>query len=296
MLGSDPSTIQAHSKQIGCLADIGRFAGRVRMSLHMKSRITQPPVTETPVYCWRKDIALEHLRLERAAAEDRRTETVARLAIDLARAKCGRPRKDGANIVPDVEEAVRLLAESEAARRTPRSVKQSEDLLAPHVESLSPTLRWHIAKRGEEPGSGGVVCPRVLCDESCPPDFKIHVGVFHGANWQEVAKWEVLRNEGVFRKFIEAALTSLLAKSKPSQAERSPWGDLVPLKKKPAPREKTPTASVKDIEDVLQMGELNVEFFKELVKARKSLGKTIRKGSADGEARPPRGKRKPSSA
>jgi len=263
------------------------------MSLHMKSRITQPPVTETPVYDWRKDIALEHLRLERAAAEDRRTETVARLAIELARAKCGRPRKDGANIVPDVEEAVRLLAESEAARRTPRSVKQCEDLLAPHVESLSPTLRWHIAKRGEEPGSGGVVCPRVLCDESCPPDFKIHVGVFHGANWQEVAKWEVLRNEGVFRKFIEAAL---LAKSKPAQAERSPWGDLVPLKKKPAPREKTPTASVKDIEDVLQMGELNVEFFKELVKARKSLGKTIRKGSADGEARPPRGKRKPSSA
>ena len=266
------------------------------MSLHMKSRITQPPVTETPVDDWRKDIALECLRLERAAAEDRQTETVARLAIELAKARAGRAQKNGRHIVPDVEEAVRLLAESEAARRTPRSVKQGEDLLPPHLESLSPTLRWHIAKRGEEPGSGGVVCPRVLCVKKSPPDTMLHIGFFRASKWHEVGKWEVLRNEGVFRKFIEDALASLPAKSQPAQAERSPWGDLVPLKKKPAPREKTPTVTAKDVDAVLQMGELDVEFFKELVKARESLGKTIRKGSADGEARPPRGKRKPSSA
>lgn len=262
----------------------------------MKNRITQPPLTETPLDDWRRDIALERLRLERAAAEDRRTETVARLAIELARAKGGRPRKDGANIVPDVAGAVRLLGESEAARRTPARKEPAEDLLAPHLENLLPTLRWHIAKRGEEPGSGGVVSAGILCDEGRPPDFRIHVGFTKDSRWHEISKWEVLRNEGVFRKFIEDALTSLLAKSQPAQAERSPWGDLVPLKKKPAPREKTPTVTAKDVDAVLQMGELNAEFFKELVKARENLGKTIRKGSADGEARPPRGKRKPSSA
>ena len=243
------------------------------MSLHMKSRITQPPVTETPVDDWRKDIALEHLRLERAAAEDRRTETVARLAIELVRAKGGRTK-----IVPDVAGAVRLLAESEAARRTPVRKEPAEDLLAPHLENSSPTLRWHIAKRGEEPGSGGVVSARILCDKGRPLDFKIHVGFTKDSRWHEIGKWEVLRNEGIFRQFIEAALTSLLAKTKVAQ------------------REKTPTVTAKDVDVVLQMGELNEEFFKELVKARESLGKTIRKGSADGEARPPRGKRKPSSA
>jgi hypothetical protein len=244
----------------------------------MKSRIAPPPITETPAYDWRKDIALERLRLERAAAEDRRTETVARLAIELARAKGGKPRKAGASIVPDIAGAVRLLAESEAARRTPVRKEPAEDLLAPHLENLSPTLRWHIARRGEEPGSGGVVSARILCDEGQPPDFKIHVGFTKDSRWHEIAKWEVLRNEGIFRQFIKAALTSLLAKSKPAQ------------------REKTPTVSAKDIEDVLQLPELNTEFFKELVEARKSFGKASRKGSADGEARPPRGKRKGSPA
>ena len=278
MLGNAPSTIQAHSKQIGCFADIGRFAGRVRISPHMKSRITEPPLTETPIDDWRRDIALERLRLERAAAEDRRTETVARLAIQLAMAKGGKPRKAGASIVPDVAGAVRLLAESEAARRTTVRKEPAEDLLAPHLENLSPTLRWHIARRGENPGSGGVVSAKILCKKGQPADFKIHVGFTKDSRWHEVGKWEVLRNEGIFRQFIEAALTSLLAKTTPAQ------------------RKKTPTVTAKDVDAVLQMGELNAEFFKELVKARENLGKTIRKGSADGEARPPRGKRKPSSA
>jgi hypothetical protein len=180
--------------------------------------------------------------------------------------------------VPDVAGAVRLLGESEAARRTPARKEPAEDLLAPHLENLLPTLRWHIAKRGEEPGSGGVVSAGILCDEGRPPDFRIHVGFTKDLRWHEVSKWEVLRNEGIFRQFIEAALSSLLAKTTPAQ------------------RKKTPIVTAKDVDAVLQMGELNAEFFKELVKARENLGKTIRKGSADGEARPPRGKRKPSSA
>ena len=242
----------------------------------MKSRTAQTPINETPADNWRKDIEIERLRLERRAAEDRRTETVARLAIELARARAGRPGKNGGHIVPDVEGAVRLLAESESARLNPRSNNQGEDLLTPLLEDLSPSLRWHKAKRGEEPGSGGIVSASVLCDESQPPDFKIHVGFNQGSRWHEIGVWEVLRNERVFRQIIESALASLRAKKK------TPKG------------KKLPAVTSGDIEEVLRTEEIGAEFFKELVETRKSLGKAIPKGSASGEARPPRGKRKAS--
>jgi len=242
----------------------------------MKSRTAQKPIHETPADDWRKDIELERLRLERAAAEDRRTETVARLAIELARAKAGRPSKNGGHIVPDVEGAIRLLAESASVRLNPPIKKHEDGLLTPLLEDIAPSLRWHKAKRGEEPGSGGIVSASVLCDESQPSDFKIHVGFNQGSRWHEIGVWKVLRNERVFRQIIESALTSLRA------IKKTPKG------------EKLPAVASGDIEEVLRTEEIGAEFFKELAEARKSLGKAIPKGSASGEARPPRGKRKAS--
>ena len=96
---------------------------------------------------WMRIIARDRLNLERQAAEDRRNETVARLAIELGRAKIGRPKKGaGAEIVPDVDAAARLLTDAAAARLRERERPQKElderqaSFWAKHEERWNPPL------------------------------------------------------------------------------------------------------------------------------------------------------------
>jgi hypothetical protein len=195
----------------------------------MKKAAPQNHPQETPAADWRREIELERLRLERAAAEDRKTELVARLAIELGRARPGRPAKEGTRIVPDVDGALRLLAEAREARlreRTGEGKSNIEDLERTLEEfgerdgSGTASLFWHDAKRHAVPGSGGKVSAAILCDVSKPSDFFIHAGFFNGETWSGIAKWEVLRDEEKFRNIIAAAL-GILAKNHKAKTGRT---------------------------------------------------------------------------
>jgi len=268
-----PSTIQAHSSKMLAALRVGdsdsdgrEFAGRVKVSGMKK---TAPP----PADDWQRNLELERFRLERSLAEDRRTEIVARLAIDLARARGGRPRKGGGSIIPDIEGAVRLLEEARTARQIEKT-KPPQEVFESGASSFldGESLRWHIAKRGAAPGSGGVVSAMVLCDKSRPPDFKIHVGFYRRGEWVAVHRWEVLRNTDLFRRIAEAAYIDCLSKT--------------PRR----PKEKTPSVTASHIDEVLNLPELNLDFFKALVAARKELEKQRKSASAGGEPKVPRGK------
>ena len=165
------------------------------------------------------------------------------------------------------------MEEARAARQI-QKIKSPQEGWESAVSSFldEESLRWHIAKRGTVPGSGGVVSAKVLCDESRPPDFKIHVGFYRRGEWVVVHKWEVLRNTDLFRRITEAACIDCLSKT-----PRRPKGE-------------TPSVTTSDIEEVLNLPELNLDFFKALVDARKRLESQRKSASAGDEPKVPRGK------
>ena len=239
---------------------------------------------------WMRIIARDRLNLERQAAEDRRTETVARLAIELGRAKIGRPKKGcGAEIVPDVDAAARLLTDAAAARfrELERPKKELEEwqafFWAKQEERWNPPLLWHEAKLGALPGSGGVLNCSVLCDATSGADRHLHVGRLHveelpgigeRSKWVRLGKWEVMRDAKRFRGIVLDALNIIWSK-----------------KSRMNPKEKMPIVTDTDISNVLKNERLSEMFFNALLQARKESSRLIDKGSAGDVAKPPRGKR-----
>lgn len=238
---------------------------------------------------WQRDIERERLSIERTAAEDRRNEIVARLAIELGRPKAGRPKAGRVTVVPDVGAAVRLLSDAAAARvaeasRAARELKtEADSILSEIIEGLNPSLRWQKAGRGVAVGSGGLLSCSVLCDESAGPDTFIYVSRLFvnfptdATRWERLEKlgrWEVMRDASRFCELVRAALDSMRGE----EMRSNPKGNL-------------PSVTDADVSKVLKMGEISDRFFRALVLARKAPEKRIDKGLAGGEAKPPRGKR-----
>jgi hypothetical protein len=228
---------------------------------------------------WRRAIEYERLRIERDAAEFRMNEAVARLAIDLGK---NGPGRGGKRFTPDVHAAARLLTDAALARdwergRTDREVQdQLTDWFNERELEENPPVLWHHARRGVVSGSGGVVSCAVLCCPGADADTRIHVGRLFRDRWERLGTWEVMRDEGKFRKIVLVALEKLMASKQ----------------KGSGPRENPKKISEDDISKVVQMGGILPEFFGALVSARRELGSGMNKGSAGGEVKPPRGKRK----
>ena len=239
---------------------------------------------------WMRIIARDRLNLERQAAEDRRNESVARLAIELGRAKVGRPKKGcGVEIVPDVDAAARLLTDAAAARARERERPERErdeyvSSLWQKVENrLSPPLRWHEAKYGTGKGSGGVLSCSALCDAPGSARRDICVGRFvveefsdgsERSKWEQIGKWEVVRDENRFRGLVKGALNVISS----DETRRDS-------------RAKMRIVTDADVSKIVEMGEMSEVFFCALVQTRREAAKPISKGAAGGEAKPPRGKK-----
>ncbi|MCX6971192.1 MAG: hypothetical protein NTV93_13715 [Verrucomicrobia bacterium] len=239
---------------------------------------------------WMRIIARDRLNLERQAAEDRRNETVARLAIELGRAKIGRPKKGcAAEIVPDVNAAARLLTDAAAARRRERERPERElkdmavSLMKESDQRSNPPLLWHEAKRGAAEGSGGVLNCSVLFDAGAGADRHLHVGRFHveelpsggdRSKWVQLGKWEVMRDAKRFRGLVLDALNII-------------WSNKMRMN----PKGKMPIVTDADVSKVLKNALLSEMFFRALLQSRKESAKLMDKGSAGEVANPPRGKR-----
>jgi hypothetical protein len=222
----------------------------------------------------RADIELQRLRLERRDLEFRRSEAVARLAIELGRKRSGR----GGRFTPDPSSAAKLLADAGKAwfhecGRDDRELKRyEENLLTEYFERTDPPLRWHPAKRGVEQGSGGPVSCAILCQPRSQPDVRIHIGRLFPEGWEKLGTWEVMRDKKRFFEIVKNAVGAERIRLKPE-------GEIRPV-------------TESDVRKVLQLPAIPPEFFHALAKIRKGSGSRTVRSSAGIEPKPPRGKRK----
>ncbi len=240
---------------------------------------------------WLRLFARDFLNLAKRAVENRRIEAVARLAIELGRAESGRPKKGSRpKVVPDVDSAARLLTDAHTAlhresERPQREVDERyQSLVMAYEEKTNPRLRWHDARRGVEPGSGGELNCNALCDPAAGAvRRKIYVGKFEieelpdgseRPKWRRLGKWEVVRDANRFRGFVRDALIFILSK----KSQSNPTG-------------KAKTVTDTYISKVIENGVISGSFFEALVKVHKNASRRMDKGSEGGNATPPRGKR-----
>ena len=249
-------------------------------------------IKKTDAGDWREAIERERLSMEKIEAEFRKNETVARLAIELGR---NGPGRGGKKFTPDLDSAARMMTDAASARqreleRPDREPKEIvEDLLNEFLNDRS--LKWHPAKKqgAKSPpqGSGGVVNCSVLCNPKAEPDVNIYIGEYRCSDfdggfiaessdelkWHPISKWQVLRDVERFRRICMDAVKLQLC----DEIKRNP-------------KLKLRTVTDADVSKILELSEISSEFFRALVAARENLPNPNGKGSAGGEAKPPRGK------